>query len=328
MQDVVQDLHVRLQQHLSSDTPCDYLCTKCGSMMDNRISYIRHKSKECSAEGLTDTQLDELDKERNSMHAEVVNNTFNGDIMVNNGITFNIYNTDNAQKKDIIVRKIKDTGIYRIESEQEYLLEYHFTELNKLFENYLKKTKDIQTSTSHHNLRILFKDVMRVFHSNCRTPQFMNIINVSSNPEKNMIYSGTQFIDDVMSIRIRNRRVIQLIKKQLLVYMKDINVLKSTHDFLYHTFIPYLTKIYHSEDIQDEFQEAWKHNSNVLNTIDYKKYPIHPQYELKDSDIEEQVEDYTTQNNGMLESLLRRELDESNRMIQSVSGKQLNYVKN
>ena len=270
----------RLVQHLRNTVPCDWVCTDCGKRMTSRTAYLRQKEKTCQPEIVHsgDTRKPDQLEIVNSINGN--NNSINNNSNVNsnnNVINIQVNNVNNNVKniykiEDFNLSKIKRYGIIAIENEQLDLLNLHIISLRNMFVKYIRLPE--VERFSQKQLRNLLIDIVALFHSNKKTPENMNIVSTSDNTDRNQVYSGKEFVDDYVSKDIRNKRVLQLVINQIKNFssrreLKDYGYIIT---FIKDVFLPYLNEVY-VKDTPIDFQNYWKDNMKMLETIDYKNLP-------------------------------------------------------
>lgn len=263
----------RLVQHLQNTVPCDWVCRDCGLKLNCKSSYVRHKNKRCHP---VKVEKSNTDKENLNVPIKMNNNNnFTGNnnnvinIQMNNNFN-NINNTYNIE--DFNLKRVSKYGIVAIENEQGDLMELHKKQLWNMFISYIK-TQDIK---SYENLRNLLIEIVALFHSNKNTPENLNIVSTSDDADRNQVYSGKEFVDDFMTKNIRDKRVLQLIIQQINRFSEFIDVIrnKQLFTFINDIFLPYLYSTYVANDTTIDFQNYWKNNMKMLETINYKNLPV------------------------------------------------------
>ena len=280
-----------LKRHLHVRTiPCDFFCQDCGKKLKSTSSYNRHIKEKCEPQ-LTSPMI-------------MINNIVDNRTVSNNNVNVVIQNNSAKIALDEIKTfYISQMGILPIEQEQNMLLDKHTRALDKLFTNHIQQVHLNKDANTDENLKTMLLTIIELFHSNKRYPEFMNIIEGDSEMDFNLVYSATEFVNDVMPKLIRNKRVIQLILDQLERFLKiGTNTPQLLH-FIRNTFIPYIYKLYKYDNIPPEIQMCWKNNKRILEMIDYRQFPTFRRETITYDKMDQQFSDYYSKDARIMEKI-------------------------
>lgn len=274
-----------LKKHLHVRTiPCDYFCQDCGRKFNSTSSYIRHIKKTCEPQ-LTYPSV---------MITNIIKNQ-------------NVVNIQNNNVKivstDVATFNISKMGIVPIEQEQPILLDKHTRALDQLFTNHIQQMHIDNNANSDENLKSMLLTIIELFHSNKRYPEFMNIVEDDSESELNLVYSATEFVNDLMPKLIRNKRVLQLILDQLEGFLNIGTNTPQLLRFINDIFIPYIYKLYKDDNIPPEMQMYWKNNKRILEMINYRQFPTFPRETITYDKMDQQFSDYYSKDANIMQKI-------------------------
>jgi hypothetical protein len=189
------------------------------------------------------------------------NHTHNINIVVN--ITFE--NPNMEQLKN---------GIVPHEQEVKDLLKYHAKDMYNIFQIFITRHPDVKYS--NNDLMGIVINLVQLFYSNEKTPHHMNILNDDPGSNHHKVFSGKEFIDDLLPKNIRNKRVIQILLYQLKEYINNFNEPYVITKFINETLIPFIVKSYFGEICSQSIEKALSQNSEHLKKLNLKQIPNFP----------------------------------------------------
>lgn len=288
--------------------PCDRVCVRCGLKMYSDRTFLRHIDNPCEPMYNEPSVIVEnvVSNANNNSNNTIANSIVGNN---NNNVSVVINNANNNSNNNVIALDeiktfyISRMGILPIEQEQNMLLDKHTRALDKLFTNHIQQVHLNKDANTDENLKTMLLTIIELFHSNKRYPEFMNIVEGDSEMDFNLVYSATEFVNDVMPKLIRNKRVIQLILDQLERFLKiGTNTPQLLH-FIRDIFIPYIYKLYKYDNIPPEIQMCWKNNKRILEMIDYRQFPTFPRETITYDKMDQQFSDYYSKDARIMEKI-------------------------
>lgn len=316
----------KLKQHLSSDVPCDFLCTKCGVKLKCKRTYYNHKSNKCiPKQGVF---IDTLNITSNTI--QVNNGTMNNNTTNNT----NVFKQNNSQSHTHIhfppivyfdsgnTKYAREYGILPHEVEQEELWKYHkMTILNMLYDYMLKTGDDCVNKEDFYKMLVL--QLVQLFYSNVAYPHHINIKDGNPDSNYNEVYSGEEFVKDGMTKSMRNRRIIQTLIVVMMTLTNDKGVPEPIKKFVNQNFLPYiLNTCYLTKINEDSMQQIWRYNNDLISIL-MKQYEIPPYSFLNEVtfDVVQQAKMYEGINNVCLQLInARNKFDVQNEVNNVVNG--------
>lgn len=295
--DKIFDQESKLKKHLTQrKTPCDFFCLTCKTKFNNRFAYKRHEH-EC-----TPTKIN-IDMGTNNDHPTVIMGDNHNHINIVINITFENPNMEQLQQ-----------GIMPHETEGKDLLRYHANDMYKMFQIFITRHPDGKYKDS--DLRGIVVNLVQLFYSNEKTPQHMNIFIDNPESDHHKVFSGTEFIDDLLPRKIRTQRLMQILLFQLKQYMTTFPEPHVVTSFIHKTLIPFIVKSYFGELCARSITEAISKNADHLAKLNIKKIPEFPfkDLHLTPASFKAQFSDFRKG-----EDVFRQEL-------QSITEKDLNNI--
>lgn len=253
-----------LKNHLKNSVPCNYVCKNCGEKKGSYDAYVKHiRKKDCTPKEYSDSEVE-------SMNIPVITKNvgvqINGDVNQNN---VNFY----INLGDVDKSYIKHSGIHPHEYVSPVDIERFEQHVMSIVIEFLKLhgKKPIYLE---QELTDLLSDIVKLFHSNLRYPQYLNIMDDNAGSDRNKIYSGDRFVEDVLSKINRNKRVLARIHLCLKSCCnKCVDDLPSCYNFIKTQLIPYVLHCYVTNSNYEDLQKTWQANKQILDEIQYDTYP-------------------------------------------------------
>ena len=308
--------------------PCDLLCLKCGNKMKNRTAYYRHIQEPCKQESSKqESSKQEPSKQESSKQepSKIENNKIimgNGNNIIKNNTTNNkttnkttnnttnnttnvIVKMDEIKMDEINTVRMKRIGIFPVELEQQELLDVHARKMYEMLVDYLNNRAE--NKYEPQLMRTLFMDMVELLHSNKSCPEYMNIIEVEPESDYNVVYSGRRYSEDMMPKEIRNKRVMQLMLKQLEQFIKidNITITGYIKPFIKTKFIPYIYTLYMDKSVPNEMQVYWRQNKQVIDLVDemvggLDQLPTFQAEDLSFEELDKQILEYAATDKEIL----------------------------
>lgn len=328
-----------LQKHLKHKIPCDFFCEKCGFRFTCAAGYSRHQNNsKCDPKEYSEKEYQrQLTKIRvnndniandNSTNTTNNDNSTNTNTHSNNNIKANTVDmstniTQNTTQNFYInitkeePPKLKMYGLSRLgfypHEDESFEHIYEFASLmGMLFKQVMEKGV-----YDHDTLDNLLTDLAKLFHSNAYAPEYMNIMDDNAQSEHNKIYSGAQFIDDVMPKTIRNKRVVQRIINKVRRYCILPGISDDILEFCNKVFEPFLVDIYVTSPTHDNLQKTWQFNKQVLDHMDLQRIPKSAGRHLGFEDMKKQCDSMLEQDATIHNEYAKRNMEKRKEMLSS-----------
>ena len=287
-----------LKKHHKKDIPCDLTCKLCKHKFDDRFSYSRHVKK-CEPIEHTQEEYEKVKKDGKIVNVNTVNNhsEYNNCTNVSN-INNNINNNNNINLVfnigDLKMSRLKILGFQPHEFIT-YDADSHFQELiSGTIVNFVNSHKNILFTKEE--LRNLIVQLAGLIHSNMSYPEYMNIMDDNTTSNKNKIYSGQCFIEDVVSKTNRNRKILLNVLNRVKICSNNLprnyEQFKPYIDFMDIHLIPILQDACLTDNISDELQKTWQYNKTVIDSLPIETFPkcdINSEYMLTPQKLKNQV---------------------------------------
>lgn len=263
-----------LKSHLTQqENPCDLICPKCGKKSTCRSVYNRHKNvctgKTYTLEEIEATKINKANVGSvNGQNAVTVvvgdhNNVSNN----NNNMSFTMnVKFDTPNKEALMRRGMTPHGV-----EAGSLFSLHNVTLcnmiNEYMDNHLRR-KTVNEKTKHQ----LVMNMIMLFYSNQEYPENINIMDDEPAAPNNKIYSGQEFVPDIMTKDVRNRRILQILLSTLSKLLKE-NIQTEIKTFINKELIPHIIVNYFKDGYHESLQYVWEKNVEFVKELDVKKTP-------------------------------------------------------
>lgn len=241
--------------------PCDLFCFRCETKYKNRYAYTRHEQDGCIP---SLTKIEDITKQNADEPLLIIGDQFN--ITVNLAIGELSFNNPNLEQLS--------QGIIPHEYDTQNLLRFNTKDMYAMFQTFLNAHPD--GKYSNNDLLGITIKLVQLFYSNEKTPQYMNIYNDDSGSNYHKVYSGKEFIEDLLPKNIRNKRLIQILIYQLREYINCYQNPPIISGFVYTKLIPFIITSYFGELCTTSIDEALKHNAKYIKKLYMKKIPEYP----------------------------------------------------
>ena len=289
--------------------PCDLLCLKCGNKMKNRTAYYRHIQEPCKKENNLESKMESKMENKIIVVNGNKNNIITNSQITNSQITNSqITNTQTnviINMDEINTSRMQRIGIFPVELEQQELLDVHARKMYEMFVNHLNNRAE--NKHEPQLMRTLFMDMVELLHSNKSCPEYINIIEGERESDYNIVYCGRRYAEDMMPKEIRNKRVMQLMLKQLEQFIKidNITIAGYIKPFIKTKFIPYIYTLYMDKSAPGEMQVYWRQNKQVMDLVDEKvggldQLPTFQTEDLSFEDLDKQILEYAATDKEIL----------------------------
>lgn len=305
--------------HTNSIIPCDLTCVKCSKKYKSKKSYSKHI---CKPKKYTEEQIQKIQKinqtnvnVQNTI-AKITNNRIGTNIGIvgDNGNQNNINLALNVKLDTPDKTRMELHGITPHGQEIGELYGYHCADISNLITKYLEGNRLVNTHDPRV-LQVLVVTIIQLFYSNGKHPEHINIMDDEPEGERNKVYSGSEFIPDVMPKIIRNRRILQILLSILKQHANDgSNKSPRVKKFIIEVLVPHIIGVYLHDGYHETLQYVWGNNTEIIKGLDISEIPLYidlaPDGYNNVIELREQVHKYQVEDTQILhESVIYRALD-------------------
>lgn len=281
------------KKHSTADIPCDLICRECGVKYNDRYAFKRHKDKKkCAAKNYTKDDIAKISSSVNNGSNNTISNileSYNN----NNNVNTSFKKCQFVFKlKDINTNFINRNGIHPHETEM-------VSDKSKMLDGILNKLVDFiakngsESSYENDKLQQLFMNIIDFLYSNKDFPEYINIIEGEEDSDYNLIYSGDDFIEDVLNKNCRNKRIIIKVFKWLYHIRLEHGIqYPECCELVREHLIPYLIDCFVTNKSHIDLQATWRKNKTIIQTIGLQNLPkVTKVHQLTKEDLVHQFED-------------------------------------
>lgn len=285
------DKESKLKQHMHvQKIPCDFFCDGCGNYYANRKTFQYHKDAGKCRPTIIPDEDDVRDFTSKSTTNINQNVTITGDNnqSVHNNISnfyqnFNITIQPSSKKKRFNGSFVKKFGISPHDSEFQEI-DFHnpkMSWLGTLLIEFIKEHEEKNIEYTSDSLRELVLTIASYMYCNPDLPENINIMDKDQSSKHNQVYDGKEFVKDLLPKAMRNEKVVQKILYMLTAYNSYRYIITVVKEFNIQVFIPYIIKCYSGGGYYDSFQELWRYNVDLYDSMT-KEIPHIPEYQCSE----------------------------------------------
>ncbi len=312
-------------KHLGKIYPCDNVCLRCHGKYRSRQSFEQHVSK-CKPKLFSEEQIQHIQQVsqtninvQNTI-AKITNNRIGTNIGIvgDNGNQNNIslalnVKLDKPDKTYMMLHGITPHGL-----EIGKLYGIHYKSISKLVVSYLQENK-LGNNHDPRALEVLVIQLVQMFYSNEKYPEYINIKDDEPQGDRNKVYSGSEFIPDVMPKHIRNRRILQILLSILKQHVEDgRNGVQWIRDFIRDNLIPHIINVYLRDGYHETLQYVWGNNSEIVKQLRLEVQEVPDFEDLRDGHydnivaLRDQINKYMIEDTNIIqESIQYRACDKT-----------------